>query len=192
MSEAQREKHEAILDSAFEIFGKKGFYDTKISDITEHAGIAKGTMYLYFKSKEELFSAVTRRDWEGFLRELNYQIKHADGLPGKLQKIAEHHLVYYYERKAHTKLFFHAPNNDPELMRMMHGFLSRYMAAVQGVLEEAGMPDPDFYAKAYIGMLDRLKMDILFEGTFTREELEKRVRQTVCLFLQGSERELND
>ncbi|GGN91509.1 TetR/AcrR family transcriptional regulator [Saccharibacillus kuerlensis] len=192
MSGAQREKHESILDAAFEVFGKKGFYDTKISDITEHAGIAKGTMYLYFKSKEELFAAVTRRDWETFLRELNYQIKHADGLRDKLQKVAKHHLEYYYERKAHTKLFFHAPNNDPELMQMMHGFLTRYMAAVREVLEESGMSDPDFYAKAYIGMLDRLKMDILFEGDFTREALEKRVQQTVRLFLQGIEKELSE
>ncbi|CAM3411577.1 MULTISPECIES: TetR/AcrR family transcriptional regulator [Saccharibacillus] len=191
MSEAQREKHEAILDSAFEIFGKKGFYETKISDITEHAGIAKGTMYLYFKSKEELFLAVTNRDWEKFLRDLNFRIKHADGLMSKLQRVAEHHLEYYYERKEHGKIFFHAPNNDSELMRMMHGFLTRYMAAVKEVLEEAGMPDPDFYAKAFIGMLDRLKMDILFEGEFTRDEMALRVEQTVRLFLRGSERELN-
>ncbi|WP_037282848.1 TetR/AcrR family transcriptional regulator [Saccharibacillus sacchari] len=191
MSGAQREKHEAILDSAFEIFGQKGFYETKISDITEHAGIAKGTMYLYFKSKEELFIAVTRRDWDTFLRNLNYRVKHADGLLPKLRQVAEHHLEYYYERKSHGKLFFHAPNNDSELMKMMHGFLTRYMATVKDVLEEAGMPDPDFYAKAFIGMLDRLKMDILFEGDFTREELELRVDQTVRLFLRGSEGELN-
>ncbi|CAM4279852.1 TetR/AcrR family transcriptional regulator [Saccharibacillus endophyticus] len=191
MSGAQREKHEAILDSAFEIFGQKGFYETKISDITEHAGIAKGTMYLYFKSKEELFIAVTRRDWETFLRNLSYRVKQADGLLPKLRQVAEHHLEYYYERKSHGKIFFHAPNNDSELMKMMHGFLTRYMAIVKDVLEEAGMPDPDFYAKAFIGMLDRLKMDILFEGEFTREELELRVDQTVRLFLRGSERELN-
>lgn len=191
MSEAQREKHEAILDSAFEIFGKKGFYETKISDITEHAGIAKGTMYLYFKSKEELFTAVTKRDWEKFLRDLNFRMKQSDGLRPKLQSVAEHHLEYYYERKEHGKLFFHAPNNDSELMRIMHDFLTRYMAAVKDVLEEAGMPDPDFYAKAFIGMLDRLKMDILFEGEFTREEMKHRVDQTVRLFLRGSEQELN-
>lgn len=191
MSGAQREKHEAILDSAFEIFGQKGFYETKISDITEHAGIAKGTMYLYFKSKEELFIAVTRRDWDTFLRNLNYRVKQADGLLPKLRQVAEHHLEYYYERKSHGKLFFHAPNNDSELMKMMHGFLTRYMATVKDVLEEAGMPDPDFYAKAFIGMLDRLKMDILFEGEFTREQLEQRVDQTVRLFLRGSEGELN-
>ncbi|MEJ8303657.1 TetR/AcrR family transcriptional regulator [Saccharibacillus sacchari] len=191
MSGAQREKHEAILDSAFEIFGQKGFYETKISDITEHAGIAKGTMYLYFKSKEELFMAVTRRDWDTFLRNLNYRVKHVDGLLPKLRQVAEHHLEYYYERKSHGKIFFHAPNNDSELMKMMHGFLTRYMATVKDVLEEAGMPDPDFYAKAFIGMLDRLKMDILFEGEFTREQLELRVDQTVRLFLRGSEGELN-
>ncbi|MET3209221.1 UNVERIFIED_CONTAM: AcrR family transcriptional regulator [Paenibacillus sp. PvR008] len=55
------DKYEAILDAAYTIFGTKGFYESKISEIAEQAGVAKGTVYLYFKSKEQLFTAVTRR-----------------------------------------------------------------------------------------------------------------------------------
>ncbi|MDO3408976.1 TetR/AcrR family transcriptional regulator [Saccharibacillus sp. CPCC 101409] len=191
MSAAQSEKYEAILDAAFEIFGKKGFYDTKISEITEHAGIAKGTMYLYFKSKEELFAAVTERDWEQFMGDLLFRLKGADGLSDQLERIASHHLEYYYERKAHTKLFFRTPNNDPQLMTIMQRFLERYMQTVLDVLKDSGLPDADFYAKAYIGMLDRLKMDILFENGLTRKALEHRVTLTVRLFMHGCEPEMN-
>lgn len=66
MSSASVDKHAAILDAAYELFGSGGFYETKMSEVAERAGIAKGTVYLYFKSKEELFMAVTRRDCEGF------------------------------------------------------------------------------------------------------------------------------
>ncbi len=47
-------KREAILASAFEIFNEKGFYNTKIEEIAQRAGVGKGTVYLYFSSKEDL------------------------------------------------------------------------------------------------------------------------------------------
>lgn len=105
MSSASNQKHTAILDAAYELFGSGGFYETKMSEVAEQAGIAKGTVYLYFKSKEELFMAVTRRDCEGFLLQLQERLKASDTLAGKLSIIAKHHLNYYYERKRHTKIF---------------------------------------------------------------------------------------
>lgn len=51
MSSASVDKHAAILDAAYELFGSGGFYETKMSEVAERAGIAKGTVYLYFKSK---------------------------------------------------------------------------------------------------------------------------------------------
>jgi len=49
---------EQILKKAAELFSKKGFHLTKIEDITESLSIAKGTFYLYFKSKEELLRKI--------------------------------------------------------------------------------------------------------------------------------------
>jgi AcrR family transcriptional regulator/predicted DNA-binding transcriptional regulator AlpA len=48
-------KKEQIMDKALEMFSKNGFANTKISEITDELGVAKGTFYLYFKSKKELF-----------------------------------------------------------------------------------------------------------------------------------------
>lgn len=53
-------RREEIIRTAREIFSQKGFSETRVTDITEKAGIAKGTLYLYFRSKEELFLAVIR------------------------------------------------------------------------------------------------------------------------------------
>ena len=47
-------KRELILASAFEVFYQKGFYQAKIEEIAQKAGIGKGTVYLYFSSKEHL------------------------------------------------------------------------------------------------------------------------------------------
>ena len=48
-------KRKEILSAALEVFSQKGFYTTPISEVAQKAGIAKGTIYEYFKSKDELF-----------------------------------------------------------------------------------------------------------------------------------------
>ncbi len=46
---------EKLLNSAKKLFSKKGYYETKVSDIVADAGLSQGTFYLYFKSKEDIF-----------------------------------------------------------------------------------------------------------------------------------------
>ncbi|OKP80672.1 transcriptional regulator [Paenibacillus helianthi] len=191
MSSASIHKHTAILDAAYELFGSGGFYETKMSEVAERAGIAKGTVYLYFKNKEDLFMAVTRRDCEGFLQQLEGKLRASGSLTGKLSVIAAHHLFYYYERKQHTKLFFRAPNNNPELVAYMALFMDEYMQAVVKVLLEGGASEPELMAKSYIGMLDRLKMDILFDPSFSEEDVHKRTKFAASLFIGGAVANMN-
>jgi TetR/AcrR family transcriptional regulator, regulator of autoinduction and epiphytic fitness len=58
---AQKERHEAILAAAKQLFGHYGYRRTSIDDIAQEARIAKGTVYLYFKSKEEIFRALCQQ-----------------------------------------------------------------------------------------------------------------------------------
>lgn len=185
MSSTTGEKLELILDAAYDLFGSDGFYETKISDIAHQAGIAKGTVYLYFKSKEELFMAVTRRDCENFLDGLDTKLQNCSNMAERLLVIAKHHSIYYFERKHHTKLFFRTPNNDPELMDYMKQFMLKYMQAVEKVLIEGGVSQPVWCAESYIGMLDRIRMDILFNPEFTIEQLHERTDFVARLFLEG-------
>ena len=58
---ASKEKYEAILAAAKQLFGHYGYRRTSIDDIAREACIAKGTVYLYFKSKEEIFRALCQQ-----------------------------------------------------------------------------------------------------------------------------------
>ena len=49
-----------ILDAAFEVFGEEGFARTKLDDVARRAGVSKGTLYLYFDSKDALFREMVR------------------------------------------------------------------------------------------------------------------------------------
>jgi AcrR family transcriptional regulator len=58
-----------LLDAAERVFGELGFYDASIVKITEAAGVAQGTFYLYFSSKQQIF--------EELVRDLNARVRHA-------------------------------------------------------------------------------------------------------------------
>ena len=55
-------KKTAILDAARAVFSRKGYADAAVEDVAEEAHIAKGTVYLYFKSKEEMYLAALAKD----------------------------------------------------------------------------------------------------------------------------------
>ncbi|WP_457635289.1 TetR/AcrR family transcriptional regulator [Persephonella sp.] len=57
MSQSTRDK---LIISAIKVFSEKGFYNTKVSDIVQEAGVAQGTFYIYFKSKEEIFLRIVQ------------------------------------------------------------------------------------------------------------------------------------
>ncbi|MBU2514696.1 TetR/AcrR family transcriptional regulator [bacterium] len=54
----REEKKAQILEAALQVIGRKGTAGTKIQDIAEEAGIGKGTIYLYYKNKEEIFQSI--------------------------------------------------------------------------------------------------------------------------------------
>src|SRR5215475_11034572 len=57
----KEERPAEIIAAALETFAERGFAATRLDDIAERAGVTRGTLYLYFPSKEELFKAVVRQ-----------------------------------------------------------------------------------------------------------------------------------
>ncbi len=57
-SEIKREKYERILQAAIKVFAQKGFYHSRISDIAQEADVASGTIYLYFKNKDDILISI--------------------------------------------------------------------------------------------------------------------------------------
>jgi AcrR family transcriptional regulator len=67
-----------LLDAALDLFVEKGFAATKIDDVAARAGVSKGTVYLYFPSKEELLKAVIRHN-------LSLTIAQGDGIVAQFE-----------------------------------------------------------------------------------------------------------
>jgi AcrR family transcriptional regulator len=63
-------KRGLILEAAFRVFGERGFARTTIKSIAERAGIAPGSVYTYFRDKDELFRSTVEEGWDSFLERL--------------------------------------------------------------------------------------------------------------------------
>lgn len=72
-SDMSDDRKSQILNAAEIVFAEKGFQKTRMDDIAEKTGLAKGTLYLYFKSKEELITASVGRFFQGMFTELDAQ-----------------------------------------------------------------------------------------------------------------------
>lgn len=86
------DKREAILRAAIKVFAGKGFFNSKVADIAGEAGIADGTVYLYFKSKDDILHSIFDRAMAEFIAEGKKELEGLGSAEEKLKKIAELHL----------------------------------------------------------------------------------------------------
>ena len=87
------DKREAILRAATRVFARKGFFNAKVADVAKDASIADGTVYLYFKSKDEILHSIFDQAMERFIGEGKSELATMNSPVEKLRKIAELHLA---------------------------------------------------------------------------------------------------
>lgn len=101
----KKERREAILDAAERVFGEKGAAQATMEDVAEAASVSKGTVYLYFKSKDDLFLALTHRPLEAVLERFAAlsSEQHLDGLT-LLRRLIEAHAEVVHAHAAHFRV----------------------------------------------------------------------------------------
>lgn len=85
----REERRKQILDSALAVFSQKGFHASNVSDVAAHAGVSQGTIYWYFKSKEELFDAAIVEFFSSFGTELVTVSQGGGTASAKLKALAQ-------------------------------------------------------------------------------------------------------
>ncbi len=73
------QKRECILEAALRAFARNGFYNTRVSDIASEAGVADGTIYLYFKNKDDLLISLFEDQMEWIIDRLRHELAAVDG-----------------------------------------------------------------------------------------------------------------
>src|SRR6478735_3879831 len=86
------DKREAILRAAVKVFAQKGYFNSKVSDVASEAVIADGTVYLYFKSKDEILHSIFDQAMSRFIAEGKTELATIEKPEERLRRIAEMHL----------------------------------------------------------------------------------------------------
>jgi AcrR family transcriptional regulator len=107
-----------LLDAALDLFVEKGFAATRAEEVAARAGVSKGTLFLYFPSKEELFKAVVRENISGRFAEWNQEFESFEGTSADMVRYC---MKVWWERigatraSGITKLMISEARNFPEL-----------------------------------------------------------------------------
>jgi AcrR family transcriptional regulator len=155
------ERPREICAAALEIFAEKGFAAARLDEIARRAGVSKGTLYLYFKDKEDLFRAVVRSAIAPNIEAITSAISSIDApFPDVIRML----LAAFAEREARlpigavAKMVVGESRNFPELARVWHDEVaSRAIGAIAGFIEraqrrgEVKAGDPRLYAFSLMG-----------------------------------------
>lgn len=128
-----------LLAAALDLFVERGFAATRLDDVARRAGVSKGTLYLYFDSKEELFKAVVR---ENLLPALNQAEELVQTHKGSSADLLRDFILGWWAKIGDTqlsgisKLMMAESGNFPELARFYHDeVISRANALIIRMLE---------------------------------------------------------
>lgn len=86
------DKRTAILRAAIKVFARNGYFNSKVSDVASEARIADGTVYLYFKSKDEILHSIFDQAMAVFIDEGKRELALIEEPNARLRRVAELHL----------------------------------------------------------------------------------------------------
>ena len=189
--EGKTERRRQIQGIAKQVFSRKGFHNTTISEIIKQANIARGTFYLYFDSKRDIFDKLL----EDFLDEIRACIKPIDLVngPAPLEQLKENIgrviALVHREPDLIQILFHHASGLDERSAETLRTFYDRVLVMIQRSLEHGirlGLVrrcDPKIVASCILGSVKEVA-DSLTAGR-EKLKLNELVEEIIRFGLRG-------
>ncbi len=96
-------KRQLIIDAAIEVFSRNGFQNSTISQIAQKANVAEGTIYQYFKNKEDLFFSIPIDKTKEFYNELELHLQGIHGAENEIRKFVWYYLYHLQENPEYAR-----------------------------------------------------------------------------------------
>ena len=190
-SKKTNDKRDRIMSAAITSFAQHGYHQATIADVAREAGVAAGTIYLYFKNKDDLLISIFEEKVQRFITEFQRQLSEEESAEIKLRKLVHLHL---FEMQDHPDL---AAVFQLELRQSRH-FMSAYPKAdlkgyfdlIGKIIEEGqqqGLFRKDLYLsavkKAFFGAMDETVTSWLLAGK--NYDLTQMADPVADLFVRG-------
>ena len=186
------DKRERILAAAVRVFAKSGFFDARVSDVAQAAGVADGTIYLYFTSKEQLLVSLFEDRVDKLLAFMQTDLSNLGSAKEKLRRVIELQLgLLEGERDLAEVITVIVRQSSKLLKEYATPKFSAYLDAIARIVAE-GQAAGDFRTDVSPGLVARATFGALDGVTFTwalgrAEEgaLVGAAGQIADLFLRG-------
>lgn len=185
-----------IMDAAEAIFGTRGFAHAKMAEIAAEAGLATGTLYNYYASKEQIFCALVEHRGEEFVMRLQGIAARKEAAKDKLVRLASATLEYVETHGAMFNLFVQlgamaewsirrvgGPGAERVYLRFVRLFEEQFAAAGREGVLRSGVSVAEM-ALLFTGSINGLVHGWLLRGR--KERLSERAPFLVNLFLRGA------
>jgi TetR/AcrR family fatty acid metabolism transcriptional regulator len=140
-----RPKYKQIVDAAVIVIAENGFHQAQVSKIAKEAGVADGTIYLYFKNKEDILISVFREKMAIFVNNVEVILKKDIDTSEKLFRMIDNHFrVLHEDRQLAIVTQLELRQSNKELRIRINEVLKEYLMLLDAILKEgidSGMLD---------------------------------------------------
>jgi TetR/AcrR family transcriptional regulator, fatty acid metabolism regulator protein len=169
---AGSDKYQRILDAAVDVIAENGFFQSPVSKIAKRAGVADGTVYLYFKNKDDVLRAAIDRMVQSFYDGVEQEFQRVTDPRGQLETIARLHLETVTVNRSMAILMQTEVRQSARFIaEFSFKHLVRYNQIVRGVIrrgQEQGVFRRDLsdglIAHCWFGAIDELLTTSVFTG----------------------------
>jgi len=166
------EKYQRILDAAVEVIAENGYFRSPVSAIAKRAGVADGTVYLYFKSKDDVLRTAIDLTFNQFYKQVEEKFLTLKGPREQLEYIAEVHLESHAVNRSMAVLMQTEVRQSAKFIaEFSHHHLVRYIQVVREVVrrgQQEGIFRRDIsdgvVAHCMFGAIDELLSSAVFTG----------------------------
>ncbi len=156
-----------IMAAALDLFVERGFAATKLDEVAARAGVSKGTLYLYFSSKEELFKAVIQQGILPVLEQGEEMLaQHSGDAASLLRDLINRwwELVGSTKLAGIPKLIISEAGNFPDVARYFHDSVTRRIDVLLGNVLRAGIEKGEFRAVDIESAIDAITAPIMMRA----------------------------
>lgn len=194
-NKASPEKYRRIIHAAIKVFAQKGFYNAKVADVARAADVADGTIYLYFKNKDDLLISIFEHSMEHFIRRAGEELAKFASPEEKLGRFIALHLesvrdypqlsqVLQIELRSSTKFMKeYTPSKFLEYLDLLGGIIE----SGQSLGAFTRDIDVALVRRSIFGAIDELALDWVLSKR-KRYELQEAGRHLAILLLNGIKR----
>jgi TetR/AcrR family fatty acid metabolism transcriptional regulator len=166
-------KYHLILEAAVKVFARQGFYQSTVAQIAKEAGVADGTIYLYFKNKDDIlvhfFSYRTKEVFDRFRAE----VKKADSSLDKLRNLVRRHLAEFQRDRDMAVVYQVETHQNSRLAESQIREMSKMYQDLVSDIVELGQQDGSIRKDLYVGLVKRFILGAVDEVINTWLHSEK-------------------